>query len=142
MLWNRKSKEPIQENVTQITNDYVVEKNFEKKQTQAHKRISRRRNVGLAAFATILLLPLSFNLIGNISHIREVEDQIVLAKKEKKALEKENQQLNVQVGLLQDDEYVAKLARSRYYFSKDGEIIFSLPEDNQSKAANKVDGEN
>lgn len=142
MLWNRKSKEPIQENVTQITNDYVVEKNFEKQQTQAHKRISRRRNVGLAAFATILLLPLSFNLIGNISHIREVEDQIVLAKKEKKALEKENQQLNVQVGLLQDDEYVAKLARSRYYFSKDGEIIFSLPEDNQSKAANKVDGEN
>lgn len=142
MLWNRKSKEPIQENVTQITNDYVVEKNFEKQQTQAHKRISRRRNVGLAAFATILLLPLSFNLIGNISHIREVEDQIVLAQKEKKALEKENQQLNVQVGLLQDDEYVAKLARSRYYFSKDGEIIFSLPEDNQSKAANKVDGEN
>lgn len=142
MLWNRKSKEPIQENVTQITNDYVVEKKIEKQQTQAHKRISRRRNVGLAAFATILLLPLSFNLIGNISHIREVEDQIVLAKKEKKALEKENQQLNVQVGLLQDDEYVAKLARSRYYFSKDGEIIFSLPEDNQSKAANKVDGEN
>ncbi|HJA90808.1 MAG TPA: septum formation initiator family protein, partial [Candidatus Jeotgalibaca merdavium] len=39
--------------------------------------------------------------------------------------------------LLQDDEYVAKIARSRYYLSKDGELIFSLPEDNRSKAAEK-----
>ncbi|UJF16648.1 septum formation initiator family protein [Jeotgalibaca sp. MA1X17-3] len=36
---------------------------------------------------------------------------------------------------MQDNEYLAKLARGKYYLSKDGEIIFSLPEDNQSKAA-------
>ena len=57
------------------------------------------------------------------------------------ALAEENQNLKVQVGLLQDDEYVAKLARSRYYLSKDGELIFSLPEDNRSKAAEKEKSE-
>ncbi|MCP6347103.1 septum formation initiator family protein, partial [Klebsiella pneumoniae] len=43
--------------------------------------------------------------------------------------------LSQQASLLKDDEYVAKLARSRYYLSKDGEVIFSVPEDNASKQA-------
>ncbi|MGP6139197.1 MULTISPECIES: FtsB family cell division protein [unclassified Jeotgalibaca] len=142
MLGNRKKNEPIQQNITQIYNDYTLEKSLEKQQTTLQSKKARRRKTGLAIFAAGLLLPLGYNLMGNIEHIREVEDQIAVAKKEKKALEKENQSLNVQVGLLQDDEYVAKLARSRYYFSKDNEIIFSLPEDNQSKAASQVEGEN
>lgn len=81
-------------------------------------------------------------MASNAHQINQVDEQIAEAKAEKKELEKENQRLNVQVGLLQDDEYVAKLARSHYYFSKDKEIIFSLPEDNQSKAASQVEGEN
>lgn len=142
MPLRRKHDEPVQLNITQINNDYTFEKNLEKQQTTLQvKKAKRRRNV-LALFAAVLLLPLGHNLVDNIGQIREVEEQIELATAEKKALEEENQRLNVQVGLLQDDEYVAKLARSRYYFSKDDEVIFSLPEDNQSKAANKVEEQN
>lgn len=74
-------------------------------------------------------------VIENIFEIQQMETNLVEAKEQQKKMASENQQLQVSVGLLQEEDYIAKLARSRYYLSKDGEIIFSLPEDNHSKAA-------
>lgn len=142
MLRNRKKNDPKQQNITQINNNYTHEKILEKQQLTVLNRNARRRKTALAIIAASILLPLGYNVASNAHQINQVDEQIAEAKAEKKELEKENQRLNVQVGLLQDDEYVAKLARSRYYFSKDKEIIFSLPEDNQSKAASQVEGEN
>ena len=142
MLRNRRKNDPKQQNITQINNNYTHEKTLEKQQLTLLNRNARRRKTALAIIAASILLPLGYNVASNAHQINQVDVQIAEAKAEKKELEKENQRLNVQVGLLQDDEYVAKLARSRYYFSKDKEIIFSLPEDNQSKAASQVEGEN
>lgn len=64
-----------------------------------------------------------------------VEEQIALTEDEIAGEQKAIDSLSQQATLLKDDEYVAKLARSRYYLSKDGEIIFSVPEDNASKQA-------
>ena len=142
MLRNRRKSDPKQQNITQINNNYTHEKTLEKQQLTLLNRNARRRKTALAIIAAGILLPLGYNVVSNVHQINQVDVQIAEAKAEKKELEKENQRLNVQVGLLQDDEYVAKLARSRYYFSKDKEIIFSLPEDNQSKAASQIEGEN
>lgn len=142
MLRNRRKNDPKQQNITQINNNYTHEKTLEKQQLTVLNRNAKRRKTALAIIAAGILLPLGYNVVSNVHQINQVDVQIAEAKAEKKELEKENQRLNVQVGLLQDDEYVAKLARSRYYFSKDKEIIFSLPEDNQSKAASQIEGEN
>lgn len=64
-----------------------------------------------------------------------VEEQIALTEDEIAGEQKAIDSLSQQASLLKDDEYVAKLARSRYYLSKDGEVIFSVPEDNASKQA-------
>lgn len=64
-----------------------------------------------------------------------VEEQIALTEDEIAGEQKAIDTLSQQATLLKDDEYVAKLARSRYYLSKDGEVIFSVPEDNASKQA-------
>ncbi|MER2061487.1 MAG: septum formation initiator family protein [Aerococcus urinaeequi] len=64
-----------------------------------------------------------------------VEEQIALTEDEIAGEQKAIDTLSQQASLLKEDEYVAKLARSRYYLSKDGEIIFSVPEDNASKQA-------
>jgi cell division protein DivIC len=66
---------------------------------------------------------------------QSVEEQIALTEDEIAGEQKAIDTLSQQASLLKDDEYVAKLARSRYYLSKDGEIIFSVPEDNASKQA-------
>lgn len=64
-----------------------------------------------------------------------VEEQIALTEDEIAGEQKAIDTLSQQASLLKDDEYVAKLARSRYYLSKEGEVIFSVPEDNASKQA-------
>ncbi|MFV8291486.1 FtsB family cell division protein [Aerococcus viridans] len=64
-----------------------------------------------------------------------IEEQIAFTEDEIAGEQKAIDTLSQQASLLKDDEYVAKLARSRYYLSKDGEVIFSVPEDNASKQA-------
>ena len=61
--------------------------------------------------------------------------QIVEAKKEESKVKEQQKSLVQQVELLQQDDYVAKLARSEYYLSKSGEIIFNTPDD---AAQNKI----
>ena len=55
-----------------------------------------------------------------------------------KDTKQEHEQLQTQIKRLEDENYVAKIARSQYYLSKDNEIIFSLPEDNAAKVIEKT----
>lgn len=71
------------------------------------------------------------------------ETQQVANEKQLAASELENEQqllknLQQQAERLKDNDYIMKLARGRYYLSKDGEIIFSIPEDNDSKQAKEL----
>lgn len=50
-----------------------------------------------------------------------------LDKKYVKLKEKESQ-LRVDAGKLQDPDYIARYAREKYLYSKDGEIILKIPE--------------
>ncbi|MBC1780623.1 FtsB family cell division protein, partial [Listeria booriae] len=49
------------------------------------------------------------------------------------AMKDEEEALNDQIKKLHNDDYIAKLARSEYYLSKDGEIIFNIPEENSKQ---------
>ncbi len=114
-------------NVTKIKNEYVRTKQQQDAVKRARKvRLYRR----LAVFAAIVLV--SFGILANIY----VKQHKVLAEKktEKEMLieelalhEKERDQLAKQLEKLNDDEYIAKLARQEYFLSDKNEIIFSLP---------------
>ena len=55
-------------------------------------------------------------------------------KKELVTLEKDEVLLKEEIVKLNDDEYIAMLARKEYFLSNDNEIIFTLPEaENQEK---------
>lgn len=77
--------------------------------------------------------------IGNqFSQASQLDQKIEQAKAEKEVAEKQKESLTQQVELLQSDEYIAKLARSEYYLSKTGEIIFSTQMTLQSIKPNKA----
>lgn len=125
------------QNITPIKNDYTQEQTLKKKINRSIQQKARRRMIVILLAGMLIIVPLAANIINNLFEIQTMGEKISQAKETNQTLEEENQELKVQVGLLQDEEYIAKLARSRYYLSKDGEIIFSLPEDNQSKVAEK-----
>nr|WP_255731563.1 septum formation initiator family protein [Solibacillus sp. MA9] len=48
------------------------------------------------------------------------------------SLEKQ-EMLNLQITKLEDDEYIAKLARKEFFLSEEGEIIFTIPDSKDEK---------
>jgi len=133
----KKMKKHSADNVTVIQNDYVKVQNQQKLLASRERRKHKKSLFFILLFGAILISPFFCKTVVNAFEIRQMDNEIAAAKKEKKAVEDKNTKLNYEVKLLQEDEYIAKLARSKYYLSKDGEIIFSLPEDNQTKMAEK-----
>lgn len=71
-----------------------------------------------------------FTMVGNywIQIANKYQEKTIL-KKEMLSLREEESQLKVDVEKLEDPEYVARYAREKYMYSKDGEIIIRLPEE-------------
>ncbi len=50
-------------------------------------------------------------------------------KKELASLKDKEEELESDVNKLQDSDYIARYAREKYYYSKDGEYILKIPDD-------------
>ena len=92
-----------------------------------HKKVKRK----------IVLLTLVFLIVGSIllKSIIETSIQIYEKQKEKKdfalmleELKEKEEELNNTVTKLQNPDYVARYAREKYLYSKDGEIIIRIPD--------------
>ncbi len=132
-----KTKKHSADNVTVMQNDFTKAQHSQKRIFQREKKAHMRRLSLIFFVGAALIVPCLWKTVGNWLEINRLDDAIALARTEKKQAEDKNTQLAYEVKLLQDEEYIAKLARSKYYLSKDGEIIFSLPEDNETKMAEK-----
>ena len=86
--------------------------------------------VVIAVIGTLIL-----QIVGQVNQASKIEAKIIEKKKEEAKVKEKQKALVQQVELLQQDDYVAKLARSEYYLSKSGEIIFNTPDD---AAQNKI----
>lgn len=85
-----------------------------------------------------VILVMGLGIFNQIKQANTLDQKIEQAKVEKDAAEKQKETLTQQVELLQSDEYIAKLARSEYYLSKSGEIIFSTPNDTAKNKAQQA----
>lgn len=98
--------------------------------TMAKKRQKNKYACRLLLFGTS-----SFLIIGTLAFtVGNYWAQIYSKYQEKKKLEDElvelkktEEALKVDVEKLQDPDYVARYAREKYYYSKDGEFIIRLP---------------
>lgn len=116
-------------NVTHLNNQYVSEFNYQQKLKQQRKKHLRRRLLAISIVGFILLLIPTVPLVRDYFSARQFEAEKVEAAEQLAELEGYQEDLEYYIDLLNDDEYVAKLARSEYYLSQDDEVIFNLPEE-------------
>ncbi len=117
--------------VTSIRNDYVRSVEMEGQRKKAHRvRLFRRLSVFgvLVLMATIWVGSTIYAQSQTISEKEQLREETLL---ELEAVEKEQSQLEEQILLLNDEEYLAKLARKDYFLSDEGEIIFTTPTDEE-----------
>lgn len=100
------------------------------KRRERKKRVLRR----LVVFGLFAILVCGSGISILISQAKEIsakEEQLLLAQKEYEQLLKEEIMLEEEIVRLNDDEYIAKLARKEYFLSEKDETIFVLPESNK-----------
>ncbi|MGO2892076.1 MAG: FtsB family cell division protein [Enterococcus devriesei] len=98
----------------------------------------RRRLAALFAVAAFVFIVMGVQIFNEQRHLSELNEIKVKTVAESAKVDNRVADLKNDVKLLKDDNYVAKLARSRYYYSKDGELIFVLPDPVKTPSKDKA----
>ncbi len=125
-------------NQSQLTDrdDQLKPKKLAETQVQQKKLIFRRRRMALILAVALVIFTLSgISLWKDHVELQSLEATKASDLKEKEKLAGSKEILEENVALLKDDEYVAKLARARYYWSKAGEQVYSLPTKDSSSSS-------
>jgi cell division protein DivIC len=118
--------------VTQIQTPYVTKyEQTEQKNTMKRKGLFRRL-IAFAIFAAIISYGIISTLMTQSATIREKDAEHQQLNEELAKLKEEQVYLEEEIVRLNDDEYIAKIARRDYFLSKDGEIIFKIADESSS----------
>lgn len=103
---------------------------------QVYEKIKRRRRRGLfrrlIAYSIVtIILSMSFIsvLLSQYELLSEKKLEKEQLEKELEMVKQEERNLREEIKKLNDYEYIGELARRDYFFSDEGEIIFSFPND-------------
>lgn len=119
-------------NVTKLNSNYVNKYDaYIERQKRKKRRLIRR----LVLFATVALLLIGgmavYHFNQRVLHAEKAEEYRLLQEKLTN-LEKEEEKYKEEINLLNNEEYILEIARTKYFLSKEGELIFKIPEDNSS----------
>jgi cell division protein DivIC len=115
--------------VTKIQSSYVLEQERKEKKAMRRRRIAVVRFLLLTGFLLALSSILLYTLISQSANIEAQIKEKEKLEQQLKEFKKKEQQLKEEIKKLNDDEYIAELARKHYFLSKEGEIIFTVPEE-------------
>lgn len=98
---------------------------------------NRRRLLFLCTGSIVLIVVLCLTLgncwteiFAKYQEKKELENKLV-------ELKEKEEELKVDVKKMKDPDYIARYAREKYLYSKDGEIVIQIPDDEESSKENK-----
>lgn len=115
-----------------LNQDYYNKRAIQDENQREHLALTRRHRFKMLILCGVMLiitLTLGFNIIQNNIRASVLNKKTDQEKIELKKVKQKNKDLKLKVEQLKDSDYVAKIIRQKYYFSKDGETIYSLPSD-------------
>jgi cell division protein DivIC len=118
----------------ELRKSYVPSENYNPNGQKQHtiqsgqdrqKRFVRRLAVFLV-FALTVVVSLSITFYKQEAAIKAKKQEMKQLQKELTALKTDEKRLKDEIKKLKDDDYIAKIARRDYFFSKPGEVIFPV----------------
>ncbi|MES1042057.1 MULTISPECIES: FtsB family cell division protein [Peribacillus] len=113
--------------VAKIENPYVAQQEKKVQTVEKKKRGLMRRLTLYSVFAAVFLIFAVSTLITQNVALDEKVQQKEELKGKLAGLKKDETLLKEEIVKLNDDDYIAKIARRDYFLSEKGEIIFTLP---------------
>ncbi|WEG73266.1 FtsB family cell division protein [Vagococcus intermedius] len=128
--------------VSSIGNHYTEEQLKKYNREKKELIFKRRRLAALFTVITVVFLASGFNIIRSYLHISDLKQEKVAAKQEDANLKQQLSSLKYDVKLLEDEDYLLKVARQKYFYTKEDELVYSLPqikEKPQNHQLNQID---
>ncbi|MBT2617054.1 septum formation initiator family protein [Peribacillus frigoritolerans] len=113
--------------VAKMENPYVAQQEKKVQTVEKKKRGLMRRLTLYSVFAAVFLIFAVSTLITQNVALDEKVQQKQELKGKLAELKKDETLLKEEIVKLNDDDYIAKIARRDYFLSEKGEIIFTLP---------------
>jgi cell division protein DivIC len=122
-----------EKSVAKIQTSYVQQQEYAEIASARKRKLLLRRLSLFLVFAAVIsylmissFISQSSTLEAKIAQKNQLDQELAEIKKHQEILKEDIVKLN-------DDEYIAKFARKEFFFSEQGEIIFSMPEESEGK---------
>ncbi|EME8150646.1 septum formation initiator family protein [Enterococcus faecium] len=125
--------------IAALDTEYAKKKYAEFQQQQRQLIFRRRRLAAIFVGALVIFAIIGVQIFHDMQRMHQLNELRVEANTEMKEVNADVDQLHQDVSLLKDDEYVAKLARSKSFYSKDGEKVYPILESNTDSSTNETD---
>lgn len=89
---------------------------------------TKGRMLVIFLFFGAIISTLSYTLFFNLKQVNDMKHELKDLKKEKKVLVEQEEATLADIERLSDPVYVARYAREKYFYSKEGEIILRIEE--------------
>lgn len=122
-------------NITKIQSRYVRQHEMNEISASRRKTLIIRRLIIFSIFVTAISYVMITTLISQSSTLEEIKQEKQMLDQEFHELQSKETVLKEEIVKLNDDEYIAKLARKEYFLSAENEIIFSIPKEKEEKSS-------
>ena len=116
--------------IAALDTEYAKKKYVEFQEQQRQLIFRRHRLAVIFIGALVIFAILGFQIFRDMQRMNQLNELKVEANTELSQVNADVDQLTQDVSLLKDDDYVAKLARSKYFYSKEGEQVYPVLESN------------
>ncbi len=119
--------------VATIENSYVRQQEIQGMIDHKRKKRLFRRLMAFGTLAAVITFLLVSTFISQTSQLEAKQIEKSKLHASLKDLKGKESSLKEEIVQLNDDDYIAKLARKDYFLSDKGEIIFNIPESKKKK---------
>jgi cell division protein DivIC len=115
--------------IAKIENQYVQQREKAGIAESRKRKLLFRRLAVFALFASVISYLMISTFISQSAALENKQAEKEQLEQKLASLEKQQEILDEEIVKLNDDEYIAKLARKEYFLSEKNEIIFNLPKE-------------
>ena len=118
----------MSKNIVQLNNQYIQDENQRRRYLEEERR-KKNRFMGWVLILVMLLFILpTYNLVQSYQTLLERRQKLVELQEKYDELSKEKEYQENLSKRLKDDASAAKYARAKYFYAKEGETIYNIPD--------------
>ncbi|MGT2828974.1 septum formation initiator family protein [Streptococcus hillyeri] len=116
------------QSIVQLNNEFIQNEN-QRLRFEEEEISKRHRFIGFIMVIIVFLFILpTYNLMSSYVDLQEKKENVVQLKKDVEELTEQMKAKKALAEQLKNEEFILKYARAKYYYIRDGEVVYSTPE--------------